>query len=41
MKLSYEAICSFLYAEARSQAEKRWADWLACYADDVDYFMPS
>ena len=41
MKLSYEAICAFLYAEARSQAEKRWADWLACYADDVDYFMPS
>ena len=20
---------------------ERWADWLACYADDVDYFMPS
>jgi benzoate/toluate 1,2-dioxygenase subunit beta len=39
--LSYENIQAFLYQEARAQAEKRWADWLACYADDVDYFMPS
>lgn len=39
--LSYEAIQAFLYQEARAQAEKRWADWLACYADDVNYFMPS
>jgi benzoate/toluate 1,2-dioxygenase subunit beta len=39
--LSYDAIQAFLYQEARAQAEKRWADWLACYADDVDYFMPS
>jgi benzoate/toluate 1,2-dioxygenase beta subunit len=41
MMLSYEAIQAFLYGEARAQAEKRWADWLACYADDVNYFMPS
>ena len=41
MMLSYDAIQAFLYQEARAQAEKRWADWLACYADDVDYFMPS
>ena len=39
--LSYDAIQAFLYQEARAQGEKRWADWLACYADDVDYFMPS
>ena len=39
--LSYEAIQAFLYQEARAQAEKRWADWLAFYADDVDFFMPS
>ena len=39
--LSYDAIQAFLYQEARAQAEKRWVDWLACYADDVDYFMPS
>jgi benzoate/toluate 1,2-dioxygenase beta subunit len=39
--LSYEAIQAFLYQEARAQADKRWADWLAFYADDVDFYMPS
>ena len=39
--LSYNDIQAFLYAEARAQADKRWADWLAFYADDVDYYMPS
>ena len=39
--LSIVDIKAFLYAEARAQAEKRWADWLNFYAEDVDYFMPS
>lgn len=39
--LSYQAIQSFIYAEARALDESRWADWLACYADDVEFFMPS
>ncbi len=39
--LSYDAIQAFLYAEARAQSEKRWADWLAMYAEDVEYYMPS
>jgi len=39
--LSYEAVQAFLYQEARAQAEKRWADWLAFYAPDASYFMPS
>ena len=39
--LSYDAIQAFLYQEARAQAEKRWADWLAFYAPDASYFMPS
>ena len=39
--LSYEAIRDFLYKEARAQSEKRWEDWLAFYAEDVDYHMPS
>ena len=39
--LSYEALQAFLYAEARAQAEKRWADWLAFYGDDCSFFMPS
>jgi len=41
MKLSHEDIQAFLYAEARAQAEKRWADWLEFYHPEVDYFMPS
>jgi benzoate/toluate 1,2-dioxygenase beta subunit len=39
--LSYEAIQAFLYREARALDEHRWADWLAFYADDVEFFMPS
>lgn len=39
--LSYESIKAFLYAEARAQAEKRWDDWLAFYADDASFWMPS
>ena len=38
--LSYEAVQSFLYQESRALDEKRWADWLAFYADDVEFFMP-
>jgi len=41
MMLSYKAIQAFLFQEARVQAEKRWTDWLACYADDVVYYMPA
>ncbi|CAM3674877.1 benzoate 1,2-dioxygenase small subunit [Polaromonas hydrogenivorans] len=39
--LSYEAIQTFLYQEARALDEQRWADWLAFYAADVEFFMPS
>jgi benzoate/toluate 1,2-dioxygenase subunit beta len=39
--LTYEAIQAFLYQEARALDEHRWADWLAFYADDVEFFMPS
>ena len=38
--LSYDAIQSFLYREARALDEKRWADWLSFYADDATFFMP-
>ena len=41
MKLSYEAIQAFVYSEARALDEHRWVDWLAYYADDVEFFMPS
>ena len=39
--LSYQDIQAFVYAEARALDEHRWADWLACYADDAEFFMPS
>jgi benzoate/toluate 1,2-dioxygenase beta subunit len=39
--LSYDAVQSFLYQEARAQQEKRWADWLGFYADDASFYMPS
>ena len=39
--LSYEAIQAYLYQEARALDEHRWSDWLAFYADDVVFFMPS
>ena len=39
--LSYQELQSFVYAEARALDEHRWADWLACYADDAEFFMPS
>ncbi|MEP6873488.1 MAG: benzoate 1,2-dioxygenase small subunit [Burkholderiales bacterium] len=39
--LSYQALQAFVYGEARSLDEHRWQDWLACYADDAEFFMPS
>ena len=37
MKLSYEAVQAFLFQEARAQGERRWKDWLECYAEDATY----
>lgn len=39
--LSYEAIQTLLYQEARALDERRWNDWLAFYAEDVEFWMPS
>ena len=39
--LSYEAIQTCLYQEARALDERRWNDWLAFYAEDVEFWMPS
>ena len=41
MKLSYDAILAFLYAEARAQSEKRWNDWLEFYAEDATFHVPA
>lgn len=39
--LSYQEIQAFVFAEARALDEYRWADWLSCYADDAEFFMPA
>ena len=39
--LSYESIQTFLYQEARALDDRRWDDWLAFYAPDVNFHMPA
>ena len=40
-ELSLEAVGQFLYGEARCLDDKGWDGWLACYAPDVEVWMPS
>ncbi|MBD9527544.1 benzoate 1,2-dioxygenase small subunit [Paracoccus sp. PAR01] len=35
-----DAICAFLYREARLLDDREWDEWLTCYAADVEYWMP-
>jgi benzoate/toluate 1,2-dioxygenase beta subunit len=39
--LSYREICAFLYREARLLDERRFDEWLECYAEDAEYWMPA
>jgi benzoate/toluate 1,2-dioxygenase subunit beta len=39
--LSIETIRQFLYQEARLLDDKDWDGWLACYAPDAEFWMPS
>ncbi|RQP05716.1 benzoate 1,2-dioxygenase small subunit (plasmid) [Paracoccus sp. MA] len=39
--LGYDAICAFLYREARLLDDRQWDEWLTCYAPDVTYWMPA
>jgi benzoate/toluate 1,2-dioxygenase beta subunit len=39
--LSIETIRQFLYREARLLDDKDWDTWLACYAADAEFWMPS
>ncbi|MDO4232006.1 MAG: benzoate 1,2-dioxygenase small subunit [Lautropia sp.] len=41
MNVDYNAICSFLYREARLLDDRQWDEWLTLYAEDVVYWMPS
>ncbi|MFL5284202.1 MAG: benzoate 1,2-dioxygenase small subunit [Rhodopila sp.] len=39
--LSIEDVRQFLYREARCLDDKDWDNWLACYAPDTEFWMPS
>jgi len=39
--LSIEDVQQFLYREARFLDDRDWDSWLALYAPDVEFWMPS
>lgn len=39
--LSLEELQTFLHREARALDDKDWDSWLACYAPDVEFWMPA
>lgn len=41
MTFTYDDACRFLYREARFLDDKQWDDWLALYAPNVEFWMPS
>jgi benzoate/toluate 1,2-dioxygenase beta subunit len=41
VQLSPEDVRQFLYREARFLDDKEWEKWLALYAPDVEFWMPS
>lgn len=41
MTFDQTAISAFLYREASLLDDRRWDEWLACYAPGVEYWMPS
>src|ERR1700730_19207689 len=41
VQLSPEDVRQFLYREARFLDDKEWKNWLALYAPNVEFWMPS
>lgn len=39
--MDYQDICNFLYKEARYLDDRQWDEWLECYDEEVEYWMPS
>lgn len=39
--LSYADICTFLYHEARLLDDREFDEWLECYSDVAEYWMPA
>jgi Ring hydroxylating beta subunit len=40
-QLSLEDVRQFLYREARFLDDKEWENWLALYAPELEFWMPS
>lgn len=41
MSFEYEKICAALYREARLLDDRQWDEWLTCYDETVEYWMPA
>ena len=41
MNADYNAICAFLYREARLLDDREWDQWLELYDTNVEYWMPA
>ena len=41
MSMSYQELQAFLYREARLLDDRQWDEWLTCYHQDVEYWMPA
>ncbi len=41
MSEDYEAVCAFLYREARLLDDRNWDEWLRCYSQKAEYWMPA
>lgn len=41
MSEDYRAVRDFLYREAQFLDDRRWQEWLECYAPDAVYWMPA
>ena len=39
--LSYAEICAFLYREARLLDDRAFEEWLECYSEAAEYWMPA
>ena len=40
-ELSYADICAFLYREARLLDDREFDEWLNCYSEAAEYWMPA
>lgn len=39
--MTYQQIQAFIFREARLLDDRKWDEWLACYAKNVIYWMPA